>query len=92
MQLRKGESTGRRAAAPPPEPTSWLTHAGIDDCRATAKRAEMGELVAAYKYCLGQPTGNKTRKTVILGALRRRFNIRLGCDLLRAIGEKGGAQ
>lgn len=59
----------------------WMTRAGIEDCRLTAAKATLDDLVKAHDWCRANPQGNKTRDRIIRGAMRRRFKLVAGAEV-----------
>lgn len=70
--MRKGDSTGVRAAKPAlPGDCQLMITATVEDCRRIASRAGRADLIEAHRYCDRNPALNKARKEVIAAALRK---------------------
>ena len=50
---------------------SGLVHTSVDDCSSAVFHASRAQLIAAHRWCEANP-GNKSRRTIIARALRKR--------------------
>jgi hypothetical protein len=60
---------------------SWMTRAGLEDCKRYAAQASLAELHTAHQILVNDMRGkNKTRIKAVAGALKRRFGVTVGTD------------